>query len=201
MILEGDQLIITDFHHLSHSPPSKVCDPHSVKQLELKGVPPVHCLESSNEVISASDVSTFQPHIFWVGTYTPAKVIKVCLASKAKLAEVEVWSQGYVRQLDVLGPFLLCELHEPKTTYASCLCYALPDIPKLGNSSPVPPNAPPLVPFRQFVQFSGICSEIRSINDRHVFYYDYAEFNHLSVKHLEALPKQTSLTIHPDIEQ
>ncbi len=201
MVPSGDQLYFTDLHQLKHYSLSRSGEPQLVTQMQFKEE--LICLTESSEDMPASGATmkgdTSHPCYFWVGTYAPAKIMKVDLARKVVLAEVEVWQTGYIRQIETLEQYLLCILQEPKTGIMSCLCFALSDLPRAGVTSPPRYDHP--VPFRQFVQFGRITSDICCRDDRHVFYYNAGDFHHLSVKQLEALPKQTSLTLLPQFKQ
>ncbi len=204
MVLSKDQLFFIDLHHLKHYSLSISREPQQVTQMEFKDE--LFCLTASSEDMPATDATmrgdTSHPRYFWVGTHVPVKIMKVDLVKKVVLAEVEVWKQGFIRQIETFGQYLLCRLQETKTNYTSCLCFALSDLPRAGVTPRSRHDHQPPVPFRQFVQFGKITSDICCRHDSgHVFYYFRGEFHHLSVKQLEAIPKQTSLTLHPEFEE
>ncbi len=199
MVLSAnDQLYFTDSYHLKHYSLSRSGEPQLVTQMKFKDE--LYCLTASSKNMLACKGYISHPRSFWVGTCFPAKIMKVDLLRKAVLAEVEVWKNGWVKQIQTFGKFLLCLLQEPKTNYMSCICFALSDLLPSGDTS-LQVHVQHSVPFQQIVLFGSITSDVSCKEDMHVSHFDDGEFHQLSVKQLEDLPKQTSPTLHPDFEQ
>ncbi len=136
---------------------------------------------------------------FWVGTDQPAQILKVDLETQRVVMTVSVFEQGFVAQLVATEKLLFCYLHEPVTTYATCICYEIEDLKSSASTSSAPTKST-TVPFRQFVNFGKITSKLRVKGDNHLFYYFRGEFCHLSFRDIVALPKRTTLRLHPEFD-
>ena len=144
--------------------------------------------------LTPASSSTSSPLRLWVGT-REGTVARVDMGEGARVAgSFNLWEGAWVlRLVEAEGEMLLCDLYEPKTTYASCVSIDLSDLSGLPSSpSPAPP------PFRQFVPFGGITSELTLQGKGHIFYYYFGDLKHLTVDEIRRRwSKKTELEMDP----
>ncbi len=208
IVLQDCDLFVADRKNLKHYKLNLSHgnnQPEIVNQMEFTET--LKCLTPSNENSSSHPINSGTRETkksgsyryFWVGTDKPGKIMKVDIETQSVLSVINVFEKGLVKQLSMIGRYLLCKVNEPKTSYSSCLCYNTDDLPSQPHSNSPSPSSS-AAHFRQFIEFGEITSELCTKGDNHVFYSSYGKFLHLSLKDIESLPKQTTLRLHPDFD-
>ncbi len=203
IVLHDTNIFFVDGYFLKHYQviPDSGETPHMANQMRFTNK--LYCLINSNEENPTANipdqVKNSSYRFFWVGTTSPGKIMKVDIEAGSVLFMINVFEEGRIKQISDLGQHLLCNVQETTKGYSSCLCYDMDDITSQHRYTS-PSSSPTTIPFRQFVNFGEITSELCIKGDYHVFYYKFGEFHHLSLKDIVSLPKQTTLRPHPEFD-